>query len=63
MQQLKNPIQNGDGVLVVDVQRDFCAGGAMPVPDADRILPVINNWIEMAQMRKFFHNSMGSVSA
>jgi nicotinamidase/pyrazinamidase len=51
MQQLKNPIQNGDGLLIVDVQKDFCTGGALAVPDADRILPVVNNWIEMAQMR------------
>ena len=51
MHPIKNPIQQGDGLLIVDVQRDFCAGGAMAVPDADQILPVINNWIEMAQMR------------
>lgn len=29
-------------LIVVDVQNDFCSGGALAVPDADAILPVIN---------------------
>lgn len=29
-------------VVIVDVQNDFCAGGALAVPDADAILPVVN---------------------
>jgi len=29
-------------LLVVDVQNDFCQGGALPVRDADRVVPVIN---------------------
>lgn len=32
-------------LVVVDVQRDFCAGGALEVPDADAILPVINGLV------------------
>lgn len=31
-----------DGLILVDVQRDFCPGGALPVPDGDTVVPVIN---------------------
>lgn len=29
-------------LLVVDVQRDFCARGALAVPDGDAVVPVVN---------------------
>jgi nicotinamidase/pyrazinamidase len=29
-------------LVIVDVQRDFCAGGPLAVPDADAILPAVN---------------------
>lgn len=29
-------------LLIVDVQNDFCPGGALPVPDGDAVVPVIN---------------------
>ncbi len=29
-------------LLVVDVQNDFCPGGALAVPEGDRVVPVIN---------------------
>ncbi len=32
-----------DAIIVVDVQRDFCPGGALPVPDGDKVVPVINS--------------------
>ena len=32
----------GDAVLVVDVQNDFCPGGALAVPRGDEVVPVIN---------------------
>ena len=41
-------LQQGDGLLVVDVQVDFCPGGALPIPDGDKVVPVINVWIEAA---------------
>ena len=31
-----------DVLLVVDVQRDFCPGGALAVPEGDAVIPVIN---------------------
>ena len=30
-------------LLVVDVQNDFCPGGALAVPEGDRVVPVIND--------------------
>jgi len=29
-------------LLVVDVQNDFCPGGALPVPEGDAVVPVVN---------------------
>ena len=43
-----------DALLVVDVQRDFCPGGALAVPQGDRIVPAINrllgltHWVTVA---------------
>lgn len=33
-------------LLIVDVQNDFCPGGALAVPDGDRIIPVINQLMD-----------------
>lgn len=30
------------GMLVVDVQNDFCPGGALAVPEGDKVVPIIN---------------------
>ena len=35
-----------DGLIVVDVQNDFCAGGALPVPDGDDVVEPINRLAE-----------------
>jgi nicotinamidase/pyrazinamidase len=35
-------IGDQDVLLVVDVQNDFCPGGALAVPEGDRIVPVVN---------------------
>jgi nicotinamidase/pyrazinamidase len=29
-------------LLIVDVQNDFCPGGALPVPHGDEVIPVLN---------------------
>jgi hypothetical protein len=39
----------GDALLLVDVQNDFCPGGALPIPEGDRVVPVLNEWIEVAR--------------
>lgn len=35
-------IATDDALLVIDVQRDFCPGGALAVPEGDRVVPAIN---------------------
>lgn len=32
-------------LLVVDVQNDFCPGGALAVPDGNKVVPVLNAYI------------------
>lgn len=44
-------LQKGDALLIVDVQRDFCPGGALPIEDGDKIVPVLNRWIEAARAK------------
>ena len=39
-----------DALIVVDVQKDFCPGGALPVPDGDAVVPVLNRWLEQTDM-------------
>lgn len=29
-------------LIIVDVQNDFCPGGALPVPEGDQVVPIIN---------------------
>lgn len=36
------PIDASDVLIVVDVQNDFCPGGALPVTEGHRVVPVIN---------------------
>jgi nicotinamidase/pyrazinamidase len=38
----------GDALLVVDVQNDFCPGGALPIAGGDAILPRVNALIDEA---------------
>ncbi len=38
-----------DAVIAVDVQNDFCPGGALPVPEGDLVIGVLNEWIRRAE--------------
>ncbi len=38
-----------DALIVVDIQNDFCPGGALPVPEGDLVILVLNRWIEQAE--------------
>lgn len=38
-----------DAVLIVDLQRDFCAGGKLEVPHAEEIVPIVNALVAEAQ--------------
>ncbi|WP_456321126.1 nicotinamidase [Palaeococcus sp. (in: euryarchaeotes)] len=35
-----------EALIVVDMQRDFMPGGALPVPEGDRIIPKVNEYIK-----------------
>jgi len=39
-------------LLIVDVQNDFCPGGALPVAGGDTIVPVLNKYIRYAGKKK-----------
>ena len=41
-------LRQGDALIVVDVQRDFCPGGALPIERGDEVVPVLNRWLEAA---------------
>jgi nicotinamidase/pyrazinamidase len=36
-----------DALIIVDVQKDFCPGGALPVPEGDQVIPVLNDYIKI----------------
>ena len=42
-------MQSKDALVVVDVQNDFCPGGALPVADGDKVVPALNRYIERFQ--------------
>ena len=40
-----------EALIVVDMQRDFMPGGALPVPDGDKIIPRCNEYIREFRKR------------
>lgn len=51
MSEMSETFEPGDGFLIVDVQNDFCSGGALPVAGGERIVPVINWWLGEAMAK------------
>ena len=47
---MRMEITGQDALIVVDVQNDFCPGGALPVPGGDAVIPVI-----LSVARRFEH--------
>jgi nicotinamidase/pyrazinamidase len=41
-----------DALIIGDVQKDFLPSGALPVPEGDKIIPVLNEYIERFQKAK-----------
>jgi len=39
-------IKANSALLVVDVQKDFCPGGALAVEEGDQVVPRLNPWVE-----------------
>lgn len=50
-QDPQSSLQAGDALLVIDVQNDFCPGGALAIDDGDQVIPVLNRWLEAARER------------
>jgi len=44
-------LEPGDALVIVDVQRDFCPGGALPVTGGDQVIPALNAWLHAARLR------------
>lgn len=40
------PAESKNALIVVDLQKDFCKGGSLAVPNGDEIVPVVNILIE-----------------
>ncbi len=45
-------IDRETALIVVDVQNDFCPGGALPVKEGDQVVPVFNCYIELFEKAK-----------
>ena len=41
-----------DAIIIVDVQNDFCPHGALPVPEGDQVVPVLNDYIKIFKKAK-----------
>jgi len=39
-------------LLIVDIQNDFCPGGALGVPEGDKIIPAINKYVKIFAKNK-----------
>lgn len=48
MTSSKIGLRTNDALLIVDLQRDFCAGGKLAVAGSDEIVPIINDLIDEA---------------
>lgn len=43
---ISGKVSNHDVLVVVDIQNDFCPGGALAVPRGDEVVPTINQLVE-----------------
>lgn len=44
-------LTKSDALIIVDMQLDFCPGGALPVPEGDKIIPNLNRYIELFEAK------------
>jgi nicotinamidase/pyrazinamidase len=42
-------IKRGDALIIVDLQNDFLPGGALAVPEGDRVISPLNDVIQKFQ--------------
>jgi nicotinamidase/pyrazinamidase len=45
-------MQGSDALILIDVQNDFCPGGALPVAQGDQVVPALNRYIEKFTQEK-----------
>lgn len=48
MSDPEDALRPGDALLIVDVQIDFCPGGALAIEHGDEVVPILNRWIAAA---------------
>ena len=41
---IKSLLKPSDALIIVDVQIDFCPGGALPIENGNEVVPVLNKW-------------------
>lgn len=51
MERANNILHKDAALIAVDVQNDFCPGGALAIPEGDKVVPVINGWSQAALKR------------
>ena len=49
---MKIVITDNSALVIVDVQNDFLPGGALPVPDGDKVIPPLNKYIRLFSERR-----------
>ena len=45
-------IERQSALILVDIQKDFCPGGALAVREGDRVVPLLNRYIEAFEKTK-----------
>ncbi len=53
MRSVPLPLTSSDGLIVIDVQNDFCPGGALAVAEGDRVVPLVNRIAPLFPVRVF----------
>jgi nicotinamidase/pyrazinamidase len=51
MDKIFENVGQGDALIIVDVQIDFCPGGALPIEGGDKVIPILNQWIAVTQKK------------
>lgn len=42
-------LQQGDALIVIDLQNDFLSGGSLTIVESDHVIPIINRYIDQFQ--------------
>lgn len=45
-------MESSQALLIVDMQNDFCPGGALAVADGDQVVPILNRYIDFFSRNK-----------